>query len=245
MLRLARLNGKTCAMGSAACKIEQGREIFPACHGKPAASRSSRAGYVGDLGDLVASAQVAPQLGAILMLRPHLAWRAVALVALVLGPGLVGAEPSTDLAPSVGLAIVDFAYVDTSGEPTNQMAAHQTRLQNLMEALRRDFAADGRFHLVRLSCPRMAYAEDDSASANLLRAASDAGAKILVIGGIHKLSTLVQWAKVAAIDIDANRVVVDRLFTFRGDSDEAWSRAELFLSQDIRAALAAASADAR
>jgi hypothetical protein len=30
-----------------------------------------------------------------------------------------------------------------------------------------------------------------------------------------------------------------RLFTFRGDSDEAWNRAEAFMSRDLRAALAA------
>jgi hypothetical protein len=178
------------------------------------------------------------------MLRSCLAWRAVAFVGLILVPDFAGAEPGIGT-PNVGLAIADFAYIDTSGEPTDQVAAHQTRLQTLMEALRRDFAADGRFNLVRLSCPSMPCADDDSDSANLIRAASDAGARILVIGGIHKTSTLVQWAKVAAIDVDAHRVVVDRLFTFRGDSDDAWKRAELFMSQDVRAALAAALADAR
>jgi hypothetical protein len=77
------------------------------------------------------------------------------------------------------------------------------------------------------------------APADLFRAGSEAGAKILVIGGIHKQSTLVQWAKVEAIDIAANRVVFDRLYTFRGDNDEAWRRAQVFMSRDIRAALAA------
>ena len=59
-----------------------------------------------------------------------------------------------------------------------------------------------------------------------------------MIGGIHKMSTLVQWAKVEIIDIAANRVVFDRLFSFRGDSDEAWKRAEAFVSREIREALA-------
>ncbi len=107
-----------------------------------------------------------------------------------------------------------------------------------MTALRRDFAADGRFRLVPVSCGPTPCSDDGPAPADLLHAASDAGAKILVIGGIHKLSTLVQWAKVDAIDVAADRVVLDRLFTFRGDSDEAWERAEAFVSQDIRAALA-------
>ena len=59
-----------------------------------------------------------------------------------------------------------------------------------------------------------------------------------MIGGIHKQSTLIQWAKVQAIDIAADRVLLNRLFTFRGDSDEAWDRAETFMSRETRSALA-------
>ena len=34
------------------------------------------------------------------------------------------------------------------------------------------------------------------------------------------------------------RLVVDRLLTFRGDTDEAWRRAESFIVDDLRSALA-------
>jgi hypothetical protein len=172
-----------------------------------------------------------------LMLRSRFALGVLALIGLVLGPAR--ADSGTAVSPSVGLAIVDFAYVDTSGEPTDQVAAHQERLRAFMTALRRDFAADGQFHLVPVSCGPVSCMDDGLAPADLFRAASEAGATILVIGGIHKQSTLIQWAKVQAIDIAANRVVFDRLFTFRGDSDEAWERAEAFVSRQIRAALAA------
>jgi hypothetical protein len=67
-------------------------------------------------------------------------------------------------------------------------------------------------------------------------------AGIRIIGGIHKTSTLVQWAKVAVIDVSANRVLFDKLYTFRGDNDEAWARAEAFIAGDIRAVLAASTA---
>ncbi|MES1149527.1 MAG: DUF2380 domain-containing protein, partial [Bradyrhizobium guangdongense] len=63
-------------------------------------------------------------------------------------------------------------------------------------------------------------------------------AKVLIVGGIHKVSTLVQWARAVAIDLSTNRVLFSKLFTFRGDDDEAWQRAEAFVSQDVRAALA-------
>jgi len=137
----------------------------------------------------------------------------------------------------VSVAIVDFAYVDTSGEPTDQAALHRERLQALMNALRRDFAADERFRLLHLPCaPASCEAE---APAALLGSAAAVGVKILVIGGIHKQSTLVQWAKAEAIDVAADRVLLDRLYTFRGDNAEAWDRAAAFLSQDIRATLTA------
>jgi hypothetical protein len=70
-----------------------------------------------------------------------------------------------------------------------------------------------------------------------VQAAAAAGAKYLVIGGIQKMSTLVQLAKVDAIDIAADRVIFSKRFTFRGDTDTAWVRAESFLSQDLRAAM--------
>lgn len=117
----------------------------------------------------------------------------------------------------VSVVMDDFSYSDTSGEPTDQTAAHARRLAAFMAALRRDVGADPRYRLVP-------SAQD--------------GAVFKVIGGIQKTSTLVQWAKVAVIDIGAKTVVMDRLYSFRGDSDEAWHRAEMFLSREILAALA-------
>jgi hypothetical protein len=67
-------------------------------------------------------------------------------------------------------------------------------------------------------------------------------AGIRIIGGIHKTSTLVQWAKVAVIDVNANHVLFDKLYTFRGDNDQAWDRAEAFIAEDIRTVLAASAA---
>lgn len=65
---------------------------------------------------------------------------------------------------------------------------------------------------------------------------------IRIIGGIHKTSTLVQWAKVAVIDVNANHLLFDKLYTFRGDNDQAWDRAEAFIAGDIRWVLAASTA---
>ncbi|TWI08609.1 DUF3280 domain-containing protein [Bradyrhizobium daqingense] len=116
----------------------------------------------------------------------------------------------------IGVALDDFSYTDTSGEPTNQTAAHERRLAAFMAALRRDIGEAGRYRLVP-------SAQD--------------GAAFKIIGGIQKTSTLVQWAKVAVIDVSAKQLVMDKLYSFRGDSDEAWERAEIFLSREIMAAL--------
>jgi hypothetical protein len=170
------------------------------------------------------------------MHRSRFALLILALIALMPGPAPARAD---SMSPRVDLAVVDFAYVDTSYEPTDQSAAHQKRLQAFMASLRHDVMADARFRLVPVSCGSMPCTDDGLARADLVRAASAAGATILVTGGIHKQSTLVQWAKVEAIDIAANRIAFDRLYTFRGDNDEAWRRAEVFISRDLRAALAA------
>jgi hypothetical protein len=80
-------------------------------------------------------------------------------------------------------------------------------------------------------------AKSDQTPEALVQEAAAAGAKYLVVGGIHKMSTLVQWAKVDAIDIAADRVVLSKLITFRGDNDEAWARTESFVSHDLQAAM--------
>jgi Protein of unknown function (DUF2380) len=172
------------------------------------------------------------------MLRLHDASRVLVLVGLVLSAGVAGADSNSAAAPGVGVAIVDFSYADTSGEPADQTAAHQQRLQALMAALRRDFAADRQFRLVPVSCGPAPCTVDGTMPADLRRAAAEAGATMLVLGGIHKMSTLVQWARIDVIDVATDRAVLSRLFTFRGDSDDAWQRAEAFMSQEIRAALA-------
>lgn len=117
---------------------------------------------------------------------------------------------------AIGVVMDDFSYTDTSAEPTNQTAAHERRLSAFMAALRRDIGEGGRYRLVP-------SAQD--------------GAAFKVIGGIQKTSTLVQWAKVAVIDVGAKKLVMDKLYTFRGDNDESWERAEIFVSREVMAAL--------
>lgn len=141
--------------------------------------------------------------------------RTLSLLSFIVLPG-AGLDGRA-VAAEATIALDDFSYTDTSAEPVDQSAAHERRLQAFMVALRRDIAADQRY--------RLASSAQD-------------GAAFKVIGGIQKTSTLVQWAKVAVIDVGARKVVMDKLYTFRGDNDESWERAEMFVSREVMAALA-------
>ncbi|OAF14168.1 DUF3280 domain-containing protein [Bradyrhizobium neotropicale] len=152
------------------------------------------------------------------MRRSLPAFVAALLLAFTAASAAAGTDGGVAAAQPVGVAIDDFSYTDASAEPTNQIAVHEKRLAAFMAALRRDVTADRRYRLA----PTV-----------------QEGAAFKVIGGIQKTSTLVQWAKVAVIDIAARKVVMDKLYTFRGDNDESWARAELFVVREILAALAA------
>jgi len=167
----------------------------------------------------------------------HLHWRlAIAVLVLVAGFGPVWSAQPSGAVPAVMVA--DFSYVDTSGEPVDQSAAHQRRLQAFMTALRSELAADQRLRLVDPSCAPVCVA-DATATDTLRHVATDAGAQIVVVGGIQKTSTLVQWARTAVVDVASNRVIFEKMYTFRGDDDEAWQRAEIFISRELRDVLAA------
>jgi hypothetical protein len=131
----------------------------------------------------------------------------------------------------IAIAIIDFNYVDTSGEVLDQRAEHEMRLSVFMSALKDDLAAGGKFRVVVPACGPDPCSR--SSGSELLKAANAAGANFLMVGGIHKMSTLVQWAKAEVIDLRSGQIVFDKLFTFRGDTDQAWRRAEEFISNEL------------
>jgi hypothetical protein len=162
------------------------------------------------------------------------------LIVVVLGTSFGPARSDASSYQATAVMVDEFSYLDTSGEPSDQDAVHRTRLQAFMAALRRDVSADPHLRLVGTPCKIPCAADGPPVNASL-RAASEVGATILIVGGVQKTSTLVQWARAAAIDVTSNRIVFEKLFTFRGDNDEAWKQAEAFVSREIRDALAAPS----
>jgi hypothetical protein len=149
-------------------------------------------------------------------------------------PSVAKAE---DSGPKQGtaIAVIDFDYVDTSGEARDQRKEHEVRLEAFMRGLRDDLGKRGGFRIATPACTPNPCSLEGSAVGDVLAAAREAGADIMLIGGVHKMSTLVQWAKVQAIETRTQRVMFDKLFTFRGDTDDAWRRAEAFIADEIAA----------
>ena len=158
---------------------------------------------------------------------------ALTTAGLFLGSSLISDASAATADHALAVSVDDFIYIDTSNEPSDQTAVHEKRLRAFMTALRDDVTADRRFELVPSSCAPNCSTERP-ALGDRLRAASQAGAQILIIGSVQKISTLVQVARTAAIDTTSQHVVFKKLFTFRGDNDEAWQRAERFVLQEVR-----------
>ena len=154
-------------------------------------------------------------------------------IGLFLGSNLISDASAATAGHALAVSVDDFNYIDTSNEPTDQTAVHEKRLRAFMTALRDDVTADRRFELVPSSCAPNCPTEGP-ALGDRLRAASQAGTQILIIGIVHKRSTLVQLVWTVAIDTTTQRVVFKKFFTFRGDNDEAWQRAERFVSEEVR-----------
>jgi hypothetical protein len=126
------------------------------------------------------------------------------------------------------IAISRFDYNDTTGEIRDQRKEHEDRLKAFSDALQHDLAATGKCEVVSLDCKETSCSD----SSQLLEARRN-HAGVVIFGGIHKMSTLVQWIKVVAVDTETKKPVFERLLTFRGDNGEAWSRAEKFLAQEL------------
>ncbi len=136
--------------------------------------------------------------------------------------------------PIKSVAVVDFDYRDTSGEVRDQSREHRARLDAFMAKLRADLGADPRLAVVTIACADPPCSAGNMPPTALMDAARRAGAQLLLYGQIHKMSTLVQWGRVQIVDVASDRLLDDKLLTFRGDTDEAWLRAEAFIAQELK-----------
>ena len=156
----------------------------------------------------------------------NLGWLGALALSCVLASSVEGADP-------VKLAIADFDYKDTSGETQDQAVAHAERLKNFTKLVDDELSASGKYQVVALTCPKRPCSAGAMDAESLTDAARQSGARLLLYGGIHKMSTLVQFGKAQIADLETDQVVYDRTITFRGDDANAWKRAGEFLAEDL------------
>jgi len=132
----------------------------------------------------------------------------------------------------VALAVAGFDFVDTSGEAKVQTADHARRLTSLDQTVSGTLAGESELKLVALDCSSTCSAGTVGLE-SLARQALQAGASHLLIGQVRKMSTLIGGVKFAVIDLGTNSPTCDRFLSYRGDTDEAWSRAAAYTARDV------------
>lgn len=136
------------------------------------------------------------------------------------------------------IAVADFDYIDTSGETRDQRAAHQARMAQFAELLRAKLGTQGNLQVRPLECAEPPCTPINMQPAKFIDASRRSGARFVLYGGIHKISTLVQWGDVQLLDLEADKVLFRQNVTFRGDTDEAFSRAAAFVGDSVKDAMA-------
>jgi hypothetical protein len=145
-------------------------------------------------------------------------------------------RPGPSAAP-LTIAVADFDYADTSGEPRDQSAEHKARVAHFAELVRENLSARGGATVVPIDCPEHPCTPIRMGSDVFIAAARRSGARFIVYGGIHKISTLVQGGVVEVLDLESEKLLLKRTVSFRGDNDEAFARAAGFVGETVREAM--------
>jgi uncharacterized protein DUF2380 len=153
----------------------------------------------------------------------------IALCAAAASPG----QSATQLA----IAVADFDYTDTSGEVNDQGAAHRARVAQFADLVRQNLGAQGDYRVLPLDCPEHPCTPINMRPEAFIAAARRSGARFVVYGGIRKMSTLVQWGDFELLDLESEKLLLQRTVSFRGDNDEAFRRAAAFVGDTLREAM--------
>ena len=148
------------------------------------------------------------------------------VIFLLLGPVSATAQN----APTV--AVAGFTFADSSGELADQAERHRLQLAEFESGVLDELKRHSQIRPVQL-CPTARCTAGDPGMEALVASAKRANADYLIAGGLHKMSTLVGWAKLVVVDLTQADRYCDRLVTYRGDTPEAWKRAAEFSARDI------------
>jgi hypothetical protein len=137
-------------------------------------------------------------------------------------------------AAPIAVAVADFDYFDTSGEVADQSAEHRARVASFATLLRDQLAALGDYRVVPIECRDPPCTATSLSQEVFIAAARKAGARLVVYGGIRKMSTLVQWGEIQLLDLEAEKLLMRRTVTFRGDNDAAYRHAANFVGEQLK-----------
>lgn len=151
--------------------------------------------------------------------------------AAVLAASLAASSSWAGAQEEIPIAIAAFDNDDTAGESPEAVEAHAARVEGFSGLIEERLAEAGAYKIVSLTCDAPPCSAGSMAPEDLIGAARQAGARVLVYGGIHKMSSLIQFGKVQAVDLERDALVFDRSFQFRGDNDEAFRRAAEFIAR--------------
>ena len=135
---------------------------------------------------------------------------------------------------AIPVAVADFDYDDTSGEVADQRTEHAKRMKAFADLLRERLAEEGKYKVLRLNCAAAICSGDSIGADDLVASAQRADARLLIYGSIHKMSTLIQWGTVRVVDVREKQLLLNRLFSFRGDNDEAFRKAAKFIGETLQ-----------
>jgi hypothetical protein len=155
-------------------------------------------------------------------------------IALAAALAVFGIAPSTASGETPAkLAVANFNFEDTSGEVGNATAQHDAQLKDFQSVVSQTLSDSLKLDLTPLSCAPDKCSLANTGLEELAASAKKADARYLVAGGLHKMSTLVGFAKIVVVDLSDNGKVCDRLLSYRGDNAEAWERAAKFAARDL------------
>jgi Protein of unknown function (DUF2380) len=156
------------------------------------------------------------------------------LTVLCVAVALSFAADRLPAAAPIAVAVADFDYFDTSGEVVDQSAEHRARVASFAALLRDNLSAQGDYRVVSIECPDHPCTATSMSQDLFIAAARKAGARLVVYGGIRKMSTLVQWGEIQLLDLEAEKLLMRRTVTFRGDNDAAYRHAANFVSDTLK-----------
>ena len=157
-------------------------------------------------------------------------------ILMALGTALLTQTVPAQAAPQT-VAVADFDYADSSGEPADQQAAHAQRLDALKAEIIASLTQSGRFTGVALNCAKPPCSVSNMDQDDISKSAHAQNAQYVVFGGVHKISTLIQWGQVEVMDTSTGKAAASRTVTFRGDSEDAWRHAADYVGQLVVSAI--------